>query len=99
MINLKYYREQAGLSQFQLAKKMGMAQQTISAYEKGLRQPDIDSLNSFANFFNITVDDLVKFKNDKKNDYKAPEINLYGLSKADIKQLNILADYLRDKNK
>ena len=99
MINLKYYRELAGLSQFQLAKKMGMAQQTISAYENGVRQADNDSLIEFSNFFNITIDDLIKNKTNEKVDYEKQQINLYGLSKDDIKQLNILADYLRDKNK
>ena len=57
MIKLEYYRTAAGLSQFELAEKIGMTQQRISAYELGKRQPDLDTLKLFADFFGIEKND------------------------------------------
>ena len=59
MLKLSYYRNQLGLSQIQLAKKLNMSQQTISAYENGTRQPDLDTLRKFADFFGVTTDELL----------------------------------------
>ena len=59
MIRLEYYRTLAGLSQYELAEKIGMTQQRISAYELGKRQPDLETVKLFADFFGITTDDLL----------------------------------------
>lgn len=50
MIKLEFYRTKAGLSQYELADKLNMTQQRISAYELGKRQPDLDTLKLFADF-------------------------------------------------
>lgn len=36
-----------------------MTQQRISAYEKGKREPDIESLKQIANYFNCSIDYLL----------------------------------------
>jgi transcriptional regulator with XRE-family HTH domain len=38
-------REQAGLSQAELARRTGTSQATISAYERGSKQPSVDTLD------------------------------------------------------
>lgn len=43
-----------------------MTQQRISAYEKGKREPDIESLKQIANYFNCSIDYLLG-KTDKRN--------------------------------
>lgn len=63
MIKLEYYRTQAKLSQFELAQKLNLTQQRISSYERGIREPDLTTLKLIADFFHITVDDLLD-KND-----------------------------------
>lgn len=69
MIRLEYYRTCAGLSQLELAEKTGMTQQRISAYELGKRQPDLDTLKLFADFFGITTDELLGVeKEEQPND-------------------------------
>lgn len=69
MIRLEYYRTCAGLSQLELAEKTGMTQQRISAYELGKRQPDLDTLKLFADFFGITTDELLGIeKEEQPND-------------------------------
>lgn len=59
MLKLSYYRKKLGLSQIQLAKKLNMSQQTISAYENGSREPDISTIQLLASFFGITTDELL----------------------------------------
>lgn len=59
MIKLKQYREQLGLSQAELSKKICISQQSISAYENGTREPDINTINLICDFFDISSDELL----------------------------------------
>lgn len=49
-----------------MAKEMNMTQQRISAYEKGKREPDIETLKQFAEYFNCSIDYLLG-KTDVRN--------------------------------
>ena len=53
-------RKKHGFSQIELARTVGVTQQAISAYEKGIRQPPIDVLIKLSEIFNCTIDELVK---------------------------------------
>ena len=57
--NLKYHRELNHLSQSALAKATGIPQTTISAYEKGANLPNIQNCITLADFYEITLDELV----------------------------------------
>lgn len=59
MLQLEVLRKNKNLSQYELAEKLNMTQQRISAYEKGKREPDIETLKIFANFFNCSIDYLL----------------------------------------
>ena len=50
MLRIKQLRQEKGLKQEELAKEFGIAQQTISNYEKGIREPDISTLKKMADF-------------------------------------------------
>lgn len=58
--NLKYLREKHGLEQTDIAdivgKKSGSA---ISEWEKGIRIPDIGTIDLLANYFKVNIDDLM----------------------------------------
>ncbi len=56
---LKYQREIAGLSQSALAKATGISQQKISYYESGKHSPPIEDCLRLADFYGITLDELV----------------------------------------
>ena len=56
---LKYQREINNLSQTALAKKTGIKQQSISLWEKDLRAPNIYACMILADFYGITLDELV----------------------------------------
>lgn len=53
-------RKKSGLSQKELADKLHVSQQSISQWEKGLREPSIEMLKKLAEIFNCTIDELVR---------------------------------------
>ncbi|MCL1789789.1 MAG: helix-turn-helix domain-containing protein [Peptococcaceae bacterium] len=66
-------RKKHKLSQFKLAEKLGLSQQTISKYERGKIEPDIGTLKSLANIFNVSVGYLVESTNlPNKDDENIP---------------------------
>lgn len=56
---LKFKREEEGLSQSALAKATGISQPKISYYESGKHLPLIDDCIKLADFYGITLDELV----------------------------------------
>jgi len=57
--NLASLMKENSTSQKELAKKLNVRQQTISRYINGEREPDIDIIIRIANYFEITVGQLV----------------------------------------
>ena len=56
---LVYLRKQCGLSQKDLADKTGLTRSAIGMYETGKREPDFETLEVFADFFNVNMDTLL----------------------------------------
>lgn len=75
---VKELRIQSELTQQQVADRIGLNKQTISQYERGVRQPDFDILELLCDFFNVSTDYLLG-----KSDYT---IRL--LDTSDIARLN-----------
>ena len=57
-VNLKAYREKIGLTQAQVAEKLGYAKETISGWENGRKEPSFDTLGKIAELYGISVADL-----------------------------------------
>lgn len=55
---LKYFRIREGLSQSELAEKLGMSPSRISMYEVGKREPDFEAEEKIADFFNTDLNTL-----------------------------------------
>ena len=52
-------RKQKGLSQEELAEKVGVARQTISKWELGETSPDLKQAKELSKIFNVSLDELV----------------------------------------
>ncbi len=52
-------REKRGLTQEELSGKLDISRASLSHYEKGRREPDLDTLNRIATFFHTSVDYLL----------------------------------------
>ncbi len=61
--NLKALRYERHITQQQLADALGLSRSTIGMYEKGEREPDFETSEAIADYFNVRLDDLVGRKN------------------------------------
>lgn len=62
MLSEKIYtlRRERGLSQEQLAEKIGVSRQAISKWEGGLSTPELDKLKALSECFQISIDELTE---------------------------------------
>jgi transcriptional regulator with XRE-family HTH domain len=58
--NLRFLREKYGMKQKDMANLLGISIGAESKYENGRIEPPIESLIKIADYFNITLDQLVK---------------------------------------
>ena len=60
MLSEKIYtlRRKSGLSQEQLAEKIGVSRQAISKWEGGLSAPEFNKLKALSECFQVTIDEL-----------------------------------------
>ena len=63
---LKLLRAESGLSQRELADKLMTSKSSINMYERGEREPGLDTLETIADFFNVDMDYLLG-KTDHRN--------------------------------
>ena len=59
-------RKENGMTQLELAEKMGVTDKAVSKWERDLSFPDINSIPKLADVFNVTVDELMQVKADTK---------------------------------
>lgn len=71
--NLQQMRRQAGLSQQQLAERLGVSRQAISKWELNATKPDIDNVIQLSKLFSISIDELLTGeKPQNKQNYPQP---------------------------
>ena len=58
--NLIQLRRKSGLSQEQLADKIGVSRQAISKWECGQSTPELEKLMAMSELFNVSLDELTK---------------------------------------
>ena len=57
---IKLYRERKKMTQVQIAEILGVKPATVSKYESGTLEPNIESLKKLSELFEVTVDELLK---------------------------------------
>ena len=57
--NIKYFRKQFNLSQCDLADKVGLKRGNIASYEKNIAEPKICNLIKLAEFFQVSISEIV----------------------------------------
>ena len=81
-LQIKKFREQQKISQEELALKIFVSRQTISNWETNKSCPDIKSLITLSNIFNVSLDNFIK--EDIKEMREIVE-------KATIKKFNVIS--------
>ena len=57
-------RKQHGMTQLELAEKMGVTDKAVSKWERDLSCPDINSLPNLAEILGLSVEDLMQIKKE-----------------------------------
>ena len=63
--NIKKYRQKKDMTQSQLATVFGVSEQAVSRWENGNTYPDITLLPAIADYFDISLDELMGMENYK----------------------------------
>lgn len=79
---IKTYRENKNMTQNEVADILGVKSATISKYETNTLEPNIESIKKLAEIFEISIDELLRDKEDK----------------FDISKINILETLREQKN-
>lgn len=72
-LKIAYYRKLNGLTQEELAEKVGVSTQAVSKWEQQITCPDIMLLPTMANIFRITIDELFGLSLGKETVYNLME--------------------------
>ena len=68
-------RKEKGMTQLQLAEKMGVTDKAVSKWERDLSFPDINSIPKLAEVFEISVDELMQVKTETKENMSKNKID------------------------
>lgn len=88
---LKALRTNAGMTQTELAKKLGISKSVVSYYELQERTPSPDVLIRLAGIFRVTTDHLLGIEHKKM-------IDVSDLTDDDMKLLLVTIETLQKKN-
>ncbi len=61
---IKLYREKKNMTQNEIAEILGVKATTVSKYEAGTLEPNIESIKKLSEIFGITIDELLKDEGD-----------------------------------
>lgn len=61
MNNLRRLREEHEVLQKDVASFLGISRAAYSNYETGMRSPDVDMLRKLADFFSVSIDELLDY--------------------------------------
>jgi AbrB family looped-hinge helix DNA binding protein len=64
--NLVVLRNMYGLSQEEIAEKIGISRQAYAKWEIGATVPDIEKCKRLADFYDVTIDSLLKTSTEDK---------------------------------
>ena len=59
---LKLLRKEKGYTQQKVALDLNVSRESLSYYENGKRQPSLELLVAFSNYYNVSIDYLITGK-------------------------------------
>lgn len=73
--NMKYYREEKGLSLKQVENLTGVNNGNLSRYERNLNFPSIEICDKLSTLYGVSIDELIG-KNDSPKSKKTEKLSL-----------------------
>ena len=68
-------RKQHGMTQLELAEKMGVTDKAVSKWERDLSCPDINSLPTLAEILGVSVEELMQIKQEAAEEEETPKVS------------------------
>ena len=68
-------RKEKGMTQLELAEKMGVTDKAVSKWERDLSFPDVNSIPKLAEIFEISIDELMQTKDSTKKKTDSAEVS------------------------
>ena len=88
---MKELRKRSGLSQYQLAQRLGITKSMVSSYETSMRMPSYPILIKIAKIFNVSIDFLLGLSENET-------LNISGLSEKQKTILYEIISQFKEKN-
>ena len=85
---IKTLREQAGMSQEKLAKRLGITRSSVNAWEMGISTPSTQYIAELAGLFRVSADYLLGLN-------ETATVSITGLTEADVGLVCHLISHLR----
>ena len=85
---IKTLREQAGMSQEKLAKRLGITRSSVNAWEMGISTPSTQYIAELAGLFQVSADYLLGLN-------ETATVSIAGLTEADVGLVCHLISHLR----
>lgn len=86
---IKMLREQSGMTQTQLSKRLGITRSSVNAWEMGISVPSTQYIVGLAHIFKVSTDFLLGVNTTST-------VNVAGLSDEDIALVNSIVQHLRN---
>lgn len=68
-------RKEHGMTQLELADRMGVTDKAVSKWERDLSCPDLNSMPKLAEIFGVSVDELMRVKVSQEPDHRRGNID------------------------
>ena len=88
---IKHLREQANMTQAELARKLGISRSSVNAWEIGISVPSTQYIMELAAILHVSTDFLLGVE-------PAKAISVSGLTDSDIEVVHTMNEHLRTKN-
>ncbi len=89
---IRVLREQAGITQIELARQLHITRSSVNAWEQGISVPSTQLLVELADTFSVSTDYLLGID-------RTASVGVEGLTQKDVELVNHLISYLREQHR
>lgn len=95
--NLKKARERKGMSQKDVAEKIGVAKSTYSLYESGNREPNVQTIKKIADVLSTSADKLLGMEEELQIDTLAAHFEGEQFTDEEMDEIMNFVEFVKNK--